>query len=607
MPVRPSLSSTTTTPSFSLAFAALDFSRAEALSAGIQRLRPKPVQAVALIGEALRRSPADATTLTRTLIAPRSAKPTQADHDEADAHADEVVRWAAVGKGDERRVAITAFAQAGRKLELISGMARLQRAQSRPFFKDYFATGGDLSAVVEWLGEAGGALRAAQQREGAKAPVDGWLSDAWESVKKAGKKAAQAIGEAVNTVIDGIASAGRSLLDIFKEAAHWTADRIEDLVETLIDAGRKTVDILVAAVRQGGEAIRGAVNGLLRAGRKLAEVVAWAATQAGNAIITAVDAALDLGRSVAEVLGEAVKLAAAGLRAVVQAVLRAGRKVGQVLAAVASRTASIVKTVIEGVLATGVTLVETVIGVCRDVGEGFRKGFVQGLIAIGKGIGEIFLAAVEGGLGIAALAFAAILEALGGHRSLTTNELREARKVFGNVDWLNRVKVANASYAADFIQAVNGGRPFTTMYVLNFSSKSDFKPNGELKDLETLIHELTHVWQGVQAGPIYMIQALEAQLRARLDDRLPGDDEAYVFTDQELADARGDFSKFTREQQAYIIEAYYRSRFVNAEAAAKWSKYLPYADQVKNARTVLGDLAAVIVKPFIGRAVPVGG
>lgn len=49
--------------------------------------------------------------------------------------------------------------------------------------------------------------------------------------------------------------------------------------------------------------------------------------------------------------------------------------------------------------------------------------------------------------------------------------IASGREAFGWSIDLDRVKVTNARYAADFIQAVKGGRPFTTMYVLNFSSK----------------------------------------------------------------------------------------------------------------------------------------
>lgn len=583
--------------------AKLDFSRPELLRSSLTRLKPQPKQVGALVSESLRVSPANAQLLAQALIVPASARPTQADRDAADANAGELVRWAASHSREERRVVVRAFAQASRKRDLISGVAQLQQPQSRAFIKDYFEEGGDLASIVHWLGEAGAVLRVAHKRELAAPPVDGFFDDMWNAVKKGASDVVDAVGEAVNTVVDAVVSAGRTLADIFNAAAHWTASQIEDLVETLIDAGRKTVDILVAAAKLGAEAIRGAVQGLVRAGRALADIVKWAAGQAASAVLTAIDSILDLGRSVASVMAEAVKLAARELKAVVEAIIRSGRKVGQVLATVAQRGASIIKTTLEGVLSAGVYLADVVAGVCRDVAEAFRAGFISGLIALGKGAVDIFKAALESGLGIAALAFAAILEAIGGHRPLTANELREARRVFGNAEWLTRVKVGHASLPADLIQAVNGGRPFTTMYVLNYSSKKDFKPDGELKSLSTLIHELTHVWQGVQDGPIYMIEALEAQIRGHLDSTLPGDAEAYTYTDEQLKAHGGDLSKFSREAQANIVEDYYDLRFARNRPQAEWAKLQPYADKVKDAQTFFERLRPVVVPPIVLRPI----
>ena len=79
---------------------------------------------------------------------------------------------------------------------------------------------------------------------------------------------------------------------------------------------------------------------------------------------------------------------------------------------------------------------------------------------------------------------------------------------------------------------VNGQRPFTTMYVINFASWATV-------EMHDLIHELTHVWQGVQDGPIYMIQAIEAQLGK----------EGYSVTDAMLRDRGNDLKKFNREQR----------------------------------------------------------
>lgn len=595
----PARSTKTASRTLAPSLAKLDFSRPEALRSNLTRLKVQPKQAGALVEETLRVSPVNAQVLAHALIAPGSARPTKAERDAADANAGELVRWAATKSREERRVVVRAFTQASRKRDLISGVAQLQRTQSRAFMKDYLDEGGDLASVVNWLGEAGAILRVAHKRELAQPPVDGWLDDAWESVKKGATKVVNAVGEAVNTVVDAVVSAGRTLAELFNAAAHWTASQIEDLVETLVDAGKKTVDILAAAVKHGAEAIRGAVQGLVRAGRALADIVKWAAGQAKSAVLSAIDAILDLGRTVASVMSEAVKLATHQLKAVVEAIIRSGRKVGQVLVTVAQRTASIIRTTLEGVFAAGAYLVDVVVSVCRDVAEAFRKGFMAGLIALGHGAVDIFKAALESALAMGALAFSALLEALGGHRGLTANELREARKVYGDVEWLTRVKVANASLPADLINAVNGGRPFTTMYVLNYSSKTAFKSNGELKDIPTLIHELMHVWQGVQDGPIYMIEALEAQLRARLDDTMEGDAEAYTYTLKQLKENGGDLSKFTREAQAKIIEHYYASRFVANDKREAWEPYLPYAEKVKDTQTFFQRLQPVVVRPVI--------
>lgn len=544
-PTRRSRATAALGPVAGLNLRALDFANPAAWRSQLAQLKPK--QAPSLFGEALKLSTANAEVLAHALITPRTARPSADELKACEQNGLELVQWAATAKRTERVVLVRAFAQASQKRELISGIGRLLRPQARAFMKDYVETDGDLGAVADWLDEAGAILRVAQ---GEGVPVDGFLDDAWNAVKKGAKAAAGAVSSAVSAVIDGIETAGKSLVDILGAAARWTADRVGNLVRSLIEAGKKVADI---------------------------------------------DAALDFGRTVAQVMAEACKLVAAKLKVVVRAIIASGRKAAAILATVAGRTLSIVRTVLEGLFAAAVNLAEIVAGVCRNVAEQFRKGFIEGLIALGKGVAEIFKAALASGLGIAALAFAAILEALGGHRGLLPTELAEARKVFGWSIDLDRVKVANASYAADFIQAVNGGRPFTTMYVLNFSSKSDFKPNGELKSFGTLIHELTHVWQAVQAGPIYMIEALEQQLRKG--------SAAYRYTDAELAAHGGDLLKFGREAQAQIIEDYYVSRYLNGNPRSAWEKYLPYAGKVYRSRpiSVGGLIRLPLVKPQLVR------
>lgn len=78
--------------------------------------------------------------------------------------------------------------------------------------------------------------------------------------------------------------------------------------------------------------------------------------------------------------------------------------------------------------------------------------------------------------------------------------------MFGKSIPLGEVEIAAMSPPVDLIEWVNGHRPFTTMFLINFASWADVPIN-------TLMHEMTHVWQGLVTGPIYMVQALEAQLR----------------------------------------------------------------------------------------------
>ena len=142
--------------------------------------------------------------------------------------------------------------------------------------------------------------------------------------------------------------------------------------------------------------------------------------------------------------------------------------------------------------------------------------------------------------------------------------------MFGNSIDLDKVRLAVMSLPVDLIQLVNNERPFTTMYLINFASWNKLSP-------ETLIHEMTHVWQGVTAGPIYMVEAIESQLSSEgynygYDDSTTGEG-----GQPELAAAGGNFNAFNREQQAQIVMHYYTRRYLQNLDYAAWQ---PYANAV---------------------------
>ena len=114
------------------------------------------------------------------------------------------------------------------------------------------------------------------------------------------------------------------------------------------------------------------------------------------------------------------------------------------------------------------------------------------------------------------------------------------------------MKIADASLPADVINYINHIVP---------SPRCRPSPSGSnaTVDLATLIHELTHVWQGVQTGPLYMVRALEAQIGAGLKSAFHtgqyDDSAADEVTEAELRTNSGDFGKFDPEEQAMIVES----------------------------------------------------
>jgi hypothetical protein len=184
------------------------------------------------------------------------------------------------------------------------------------------------------------------------------------------------------------------------------------------------------------------------------------------------------------------------------------------------------------------------------------------LVALGKTPLQILKAAAEVKVSILLLAFAVVMELCGGYKPL--NEMpgafAEAKKVFGSTIKLERVQIGFAKLPGDVIRYLNieVPRAFTTMYLLNFGP-------GATVDIQTIIHELAHVWQGVQEGPLYMTRALEAQIGAGVQSLFHtgkyDDSASYQVTADDLAANGGDLSRFNPEQQASIIEFYWIRKF----------------------------------------------
>jgi hypothetical protein len=643
-----------------------------------------------------------------------------------------LVHWASVsGTTEQRRTLVKAFKQTGASMLFIHHLSELPQEQTASLMKDYFAAGGDLKSVVEWLRVIGFSLRhprgtRVSLRQAVRGPgtrrTRAVTRGLWDDFTDWVSDTAGSVVDAVGSVVDAVIDAGKSLAQAIGETASWALDQLTDLVEALVRAGKRVGDILASAAAKSVALLQKYTEAVLAAGRALSEVLIWAATQVAtraNAVVSkllqlgkkiidilktvvgsvlhtaaivkailaagkkladiaaalvnqsvvivkgVVEAMLAAGQTLRAVLVEAAKLVATTARAIVQTLLQMGktmaqligeaaaalgttlriilgtllelgktlvdvltaiaslaastvkaaigalitlgkkvsdiviaavsrtlsvvravftalialgRKVKEILVALAGRAVSALRTALEALLAMGITLASIVADIVTGVVEAFRRGFFEGLVALGKAPLLILKAAAEVSASVCLLAFTVVIELFGGHRTLSPDELKEARNIFGSSINLGRVKIAVSSLPADIINYINGDRPFTTLYVINFGSNA-------VVEMHTLIHELTHVWQGVQTGPLYMVRALEAQIGAGVDSLFHtgkyDDSASYVVTNAALKANQGDFGKFNPEQQASIVEFFWMQQFGGTSNSGLPSVALlePYARQ----------------------------
>jgi hypothetical protein len=131
-------------------------------------------------------------------------------------------------------------------------------------------------------------------------------------------------------------------------------------------------------------------------------------------------------------------------------------------------------------------------------------------------------------------------------RKLTAAEVVKAGRVFGTSINFDLVRIDTGALSVSLIKRLAGysqAREFTTLHTINGA--------GGIAD-DTLIHELTHVWQYQQSGAIYAFQALHAQSTPE------GYDYGGLPALKDAKRAGKGITSFNREQQAQIVEDFYR-------------------------------------------------
>jgi hypothetical protein len=392
---------------------------------------------------------------------------------------------------------------------------------------------------------------------------------------------------------------------ILAQAADVSALAWRALVESMQLIGRSVDEVLAFAQSRSEQMLRVVVTAIEDAGMVVSRVIDWAVRTGDRALAIVGEVLVKAGSTVDAILLWVGHTAVGKWHAIVNGMLSAGAAAVDFVAWMADRGVQVIKGVTAELIAFGVSVTSLIADMIAHPGNGLRdlmqaldelgrtlkelvqiaivqptedaaRRALQALKDIGKSAVEILKAAIELPLSQIALLVAIILDWFpGSYRALSDAERTEANSVFGASISLDKVKLAVKSLPVDLVETLNGGRTFTTMYLINFASWDKIT-------IDTLIHELTHVWQGLQEGPVYMVEALEAQLIGKgynygYDETADGG-EFGTGGEANLVAAGGNLSQFNEEQQAQVIMHYHARK--TAAPPRDVTAWQPYANVV---------------------------
>jgi hypothetical protein len=402
------------------------------------------------------------------------------------------------------------------------------------------------------------------------------------------------------------------------EVMRWALGQLEagvtavfrEVVLALRFAGQQLTAVLDWAEDQTAQAFDAVVDAWESVGEDLVDLYEWASTLALDRALAVWErigaATLRLHNSVSYVLNYLENDFLPGARRFVRGLMAAGYVLADLMARVLSRSVEFVADVVLELLDLGVTLVDLLVDVATDPGSAMDR-LLEGLIEAGQtweaimtaaeaagddiaaevaaSVGrlegplrEMLDAAWEIGGGLLGLVIAQLLNSLATYRLLTDTEKTEATRVFGSSIDLDLVSISQESLDNTIIFEVQalfqrlGGdaanaRAFVTGTLINMKA-------GEGISIETLIHELTHVWQNFETGPMYLVEAIHAQTTPDSYNYGYDNDTTGEGAQDELIAANGNFEAFNREQQGDIMEHFYRREFVDLLDATEWEPYV---------------------------------
>ncbi len=349
-------------------------------------------------------------------------------------------------------------------------------------------------------------------------------------------------------------------------AAQKAAIRADDDHGVITVDGKKTevefsiFDDIGGAISKGAKAVGGAISDGAKA---VGGAISGGAKAVGGAIAGGAKAVGSGVASAASWLAGGIKSVGAkaldGIKIAGEAIWSGTKKVGEAIGSAAKWFGVRAWDAGKG-LFTGA--IDTLTGAARNVVEGigtfgggigkiFKGDFVDGLKDMGLGLVKTFVQTpVDGVLMMGGRAISAVQTMVGLEppgRKLTSAEITELRKVYGDSIDYSKVEIKEGDAALFGVF----GRPFThgnTIYM-----PKDFLPLSQ--NMDTLVHEMGHVWQNQHGGTDYMSEALWAQ---NFGDK-------YEF-DKGIDEGKS-WSELNPEQQAELIQQAYQYGYFDPSSA----------------------------------------
>lgn len=328
------------------------------------------------------------------------------------------------------------------------------------------------------------------------------------------------------------------------------SERLQALGEALATARRVLRDVTLTVLGYMQDSGARFVRGLLQGGVALGELLAMVATGAAKVGLKLLAALLEAGTTLGAILRAAFDAKEDRMERILEALHKLGRSLGE--------------------------LADAAAGAGREIAE----VAIASLKKLGFAAADILMSLLQEGVNNLMLLVTLVLERFGDHRPLTDEEIAAGRNIFGNALKLDLVRISELDVDRSLLGRLLAKIPpdqrpsaFTTLYLVNVPDWSGSKRRRAEISTSVLIHELTHIWQGEQVGPLYMLEALVDQ-RTEQDYNYGYEDASTGEGAQgALEAAKGDFSQFNREQQASIIEHYYVRRYEQDLDCAAWEPY----------------------------------